>query len=59
MFPDGSAEHTVVRLEDAEDPEDGYTIEVEPLTGKVNLSLDVLEPGQSLAWLPLEGPVIP
>ena len=59
VFPDGSAEHTVVRLEDAEDPEDGYTIEVEPLTGKVNLSLDVLEPGQSLAWLPVEGPVIP
>lgn len=59
VFPDGSAEHTVVRIEDENDPDDGYTIEVEPLTGKVSLSTDVLEPGQSLAWLPVEGPLIP
>ena len=59
IFPDGSAEHTVIRLVDVEDPEDGYTIEVEPLTGKVTLSTDIVEPGQSMAWLPVEGPQIP
>ena len=59
IFPDGSAEHTVVRLVDVDDPDDGYTIEVEPLTGKVNLTTEVIEPGQSMAWLPVEGPQIP
>lgn len=59
VFPDGSAEHTVVRVVKIDEPEDGYTIEVEPLTGKVSLTTDVVEPGQSMAWLPVDGPSLP
>jgi type II secretory pathway pseudopilin PulG len=56
VFPDGTSEHTVVRIVDADDPEDGWTIEVEPLTGKVNLEPDLMDPAESLSWLPDEGP---
>ena len=59
IFPDGSAEHTVIRIVDISDPDDGYTIAVEPLTGRVSLTADLVEPGQSLSWLPVEGPQIP
>ena len=59
IFPDGSAEHTVIRIVDINDPEDGYTIAIEPLTGRVSLTTEVVEPGQSLSWLPVEGPQIP
>ena len=56
IFPDGTSEHTVVRIVDADDPEDGWTIEVEPLTGKVNLEPELVDPEESLAWIPEEGP---
>lgn len=56
IFPDGTAEHTVVRIVDREDPEDGWTVTVEPLTGKVRLTSDVVDPTDSLSWLPEEGP---
>jgi len=56
IFPDGTAEHTVIRVVGDDDPEDGYTIEVEPLTGRVSLSVDIVSPEQSMEWLPDEGP---
>jgi hypothetical protein len=56
IFPDGTSEHTVVRIVDADDPEDGWTIEVEPLTGKVNLEPEIVDPEESLSWIPEEGP---
>ncbi len=56
IFPDGTAEHTVVRIVDQDDPEDGWTVTVEPLTGKVQLTPDVVDPTDSLSWLPEEGP---
>ena len=58
VFPDGSAEHTVVRVVDADDEEDGYTLEVEPISGKVHLSTDIVKPSESMSWLPTEGPRI-
>ena len=58
IFPNGTAEHTVIRIVDREDPEDGYTIEVEPISGRVHLSTDMVDPSTSMAWLPEEGPAI-
>ncbi len=58
VFSDGTAEHTVVRIVDEDDMEDGWTLEVEPLSGKVHLSTDIVDPQQSMAWLPDEGPRI-
>jgi prepilin-type N-terminal cleavage/methylation domain-containing protein len=59
VFPDGTAEHTVVRIVDADDPDDGYTLEVEPISGKVRLDTDLVDPSESFAWLPEEGPDLP
>ena len=56
IFPDGTSEHTVVRIVDAKDPDDGWTIEVEPLSGRVNLEPEIVDPEESLSWIPEEGP---
>jgi len=56
IFSDGSAEHTVIRIVSDEDPDEGYTVEVEPLSGRVHLDGDLVDPKQSMAWLPAEGP---
>ncbi len=51
------AEQTVVRIADIEDPEDGFTLVVEPLSGRVILHDDnELELEDLLEWLPDEGP---
>lgn len=58
VFPDGTAEHTIVRIADEEDPEDGFSVEVEPISGKVRLETDLLDPSSSMSWLPESGPEI-
>ncbi len=58
VFASGEAEHTVIRLVDADDPEDGYTIEVEPLSGNITVETEVTEIGARMAWMPTEGPTI-
>ena len=56
IFPNGTAEHTVVRISEIEDPEDGFTLEVEPLTGRSILHDDPVEVSELMAWLPEEAP---
>jgi prepilin-type N-terminal cleavage/methylation domain-containing protein len=57
IFSDGTAEHTVIRVVDVDDPEDGYTMEIEPLSGVVRVSFeDITDPTDALSWLPEEGP---
>lgn len=58
VFANGSCEYTVLRLASRDDPEDGYTIEVEPLSGKVSIDAEMREIGQALSWLPDEAPSI-
>lgn len=58
IFPDGTAEHAVIRIVDIEEEDDGYTVEVNPMTGEVSLSTEVVDPSQSFDWIPDEGPVI-
>ena len=53
---DGSAEHTVVRIITPDDEEDGWSIEVAPLTGAVSVHGDIVNPQDSLSWLPEEAP---
>lgn len=57
IFPNGDIEYTVVRIVDSDDPEDGYTVEAEPASGRVTIDPDLTVVGQSLAWLPTEAPV--
>lgn len=56
VFRDGTAEHTLIRIESVDSPEDGFTVEVLPVSGQVRMVTERIEPGQSLAWLPREAP---
>lgn len=56
VFPNGDIEYTVVRVVDADDPADGYTVEAEPVSGRVTVDPDLTEVGKTLAWLPDEAP---
>jgi prepilin-type N-terminal cleavage/methylation domain-containing protein len=57
IFPDGSAEHTIIRIVDEDDPRDGYTLQLEPLTGTVSITNDEIDdPEDVLGWLPQDGP---
>ena len=58
VFPDGTAEHTVVRIVDEDDDTEGWTIEVLPISGDIRLTPDLIDPSQSMEWIPEEGPEI-
>ena len=58
VFPDGTAEHTVVRIIDEDDETEGWTIEVLPISGDIRLTDDLIDPSESLEWIPEEGPEI-
>jgi hypothetical protein len=58
VFANGEAEHTVVRLADRNDPDDGYTVEVQPLSGVVSVDSEITDIGASMSWLPTEGPTL-
>jgi type II secretory pathway pseudopilin PulG len=58
VFASGEAEHTLVRLVARDDPEDGFTVEVEPLTGNTTVESELRDIGESMAWLPEEAPTI-
>jgi hypothetical protein len=59
IFASGFAEHTVIQLVDADDPDAGYTIEVEPLSGDVRLHAKLIRFDESFGWIPDEGPELP
>lgn len=56
VFANGVSEHTVVRIVSVDDPEDGYTLEVEPLSGRVSMESELTDIGESMAWIPTEAP---
>lgn len=58
VFANGSCEYTVVRLASMDNPDDGYTLEVEPMSGKINIDADMRDIGAALSWLPTEAPTI-
>lgn len=58
VFPDGTAEHTVIRIVDEDDESDGWTIEVLPISGDIRLTPDMIDPSESMDWIPEDGPEI-
>jgi len=56
VFPDGTAEHTLVRIVDEDNPDDGWTVEVWPMSGEVHLSTTLVDPETSLDWIPDQAP---
>ncbi len=57
VFANGSAEHTVVRIVDGDDPDDGFTVELEPLSGRVSVESELRDIGESMSWIPSEAPL--
>jgi type II secretory pathway pseudopilin PulG len=56
IFASGFSEHTVVEITSEDDPTDGYTVEVEPLSGAVTLHSTLIDWEDSFDFVPEEGP---
>lgn len=56
IFPNGFVEYTVIQLVDVDDPESGFTITVDPMSGRVQLVAELLDQEDLWKWLPDEGP---
>jgi prepilin-type N-terminal cleavage/methylation domain-containing protein len=59
IFPNGQMEPLVVRIVDEDDPDEGWTVIVEPLTGRIHLENEMVEPEDLFDWLPDRGPEMP
>lgn len=59
IFANGVSEHTVIWLVDRKNPDDGWTIEVEPLSGRVRLHGELVDWRDSYDFVPEEGPDLP
>lgn len=56
IFANGFSEHTVVHLIDEDDQTSGYSVEVEPLSGKVRISGELISHEDRFDFIPEEGP---
>lgn len=56
IFPNGFTEHTVVQLVDADDPDSGYTVEIEPLSGRVHMTPELTRWDERFDFVPEMGP---
>jgi len=56
IFANGFAEHTVVQIVERNDEDEGYSIEVEPLSGRVHLHPELIRWDDTYGWVPEEGP---
>ena len=57
IFPNGTAEHTIVRIVN-DDGEDGQSIEISPLDGRIRLTNEIIDPEELFEWIPEEAPKI-
>lgn len=55
----GFSEHTLVWLVDDDDATDGWTVEVEPLSGLVRLHGELVDPDRDYSFIPDAGPSLP
>ena len=59
VMSNGFTEHTMIQLASRNDPTDGYTIEVEPLSGVVQLHGELVAPDEAFTFVPTEPPALP
>jgi len=59
VMSNGFTEHTIIQLVSVADPDDGYTIEVQPLSGEVVLHGELIDWRDAFAHVPDEGPSLP
>lgn len=56
IFGNGFSEHTIIQLVDEDDSTNGYSVEVEPLSGRVTLIGDLIDVEDRFEFIPDEGP---
>jgi type II secretory pathway pseudopilin PulG len=56
IFGNGFSEHTIVQLMDEDDATSGYSVEVEPLSGRVTLFGEFIDHEDRFDFIPEEGP---
>lgn len=56
LFSNGFAEYTVIQIVETDDEDSGFTITVDPLSGKVVLHSDLIDHHDAFRFLPDEGP---
>ncbi len=59
VFPNGFTEHTVIWLVERDDPTSGWTVVVEPLSGRVHLYGELVDWEDTVQDIPDEGPDLP
>ena len=59
IMNNGFSEHTIIWLVDSNDPTDGWTVEVEPLSGIIRLHGELIEPDKDFAFIPETPPSLP
>lgn len=59
VFPNGFTEHTVIWLTETGNPTEGWTIVVEPLSGRVMLYGELIDWEDTIEDIPDEGPRLP
>lgn len=59
VFANGFSEHTVIWLVDEKNREDGWTIEIEPLSGRIHLYGELIDWQDSQELVPQAGPSLP
>jgi len=59
VMNNGFIEHTLIWLVDTDDPTDGWTVEIEPMSGAVKMFGELVDPKDEFAWLPDAPPTLP
>lgn len=59
VMSNGYTEHTVIWLVDRNDPTDGWTVEVEPLSGIITLHGELVDPRDKFGFVPTNPPSLP
>lgn len=59
IFANGFAEFTVIQVAMINNPDDGFTVTVDPLSGRVELLSELVGHEDAWDWLPDEGPSLP
>jgi type II secretory pathway pseudopilin PulG len=59
VMSNGFIEHTLVQLSSRRNPEEGFTVEVEPLSGVVRLHPELLSPEDAMTSIPDTPPALP
>ena len=59
IFANGFAEYTVIQVVDVEDDDDGFTITVDPMSGRVTFHTELVDHHDAFDFVPDEGPRLP